>query len=312
MEDLKGKVAFITGAASGIGLGIAKACGRAGMKVIIADVRQNAIDEVLPFFKERDWPVHGIKLDVTDREDYVRAADEAESVFGKIHVLINNAGVEAPMGPLWKSSLKDCDFIVGVNIMGVLNGIITILPRILAHGEGGHIVSTSSQSGLSVVPGASLYCMTKAAVMGLMETLASDLKGTNVGASVFCPGPVMGNLSATSKEVRPEHLRDREESEQAPPPPPPADGSNRPKFDFSNLFMPAEEAGERVVRGIRRGDLYILTHTEFKEGVRAKADAILRAFPDQPINEDFKRMFSFLTYNPIYDTQTTPGAPDWD
>ena len=81
MEDLKGKVAFITGAASGIGLGIAKACGRAGMKVIIADVRQNAIDEVLPFFKERDWPVHGILLDVTDREDYVRAADEAESVF---------------------------------------------------------------------------------------------------------------------------------------------------------------------------------------------------------------------------------------
>lgn len=312
MENLSGKVAFITGSASGIGLGIAKACGRAGMKVVIADVRQKAIDEALPFFKERNWPVHGIRLDVTDREAYARAADEAEAVFGKIHVLINNAGVEAPMGPVWKSTFQDCDFIVGVNITGVLNGIITILPRILAHGEGGHVVSTSSQSGLSVVPGAPLYCMTKAAVLGLMETLASDLKGTNVGASVFCPGPVVGNLSATSKEVRPEHLKNAEAAAPTPPPPPADSNAKSSVFDFSNMFMPPEEAGERVVRGIRRGDLYILTHPEFKEGMKAKADAVLRAFPDQPVNEEFKKMFSFLTYNPIYDTQTTPGAPDWE
>ena len=136
MKNLEGRVAFITGAASGIGLGIAKACGKAGMKVIIADVRQQAIDEVLPYFQEKGWPVHGIQLDVTDREAYAKAADEAESVFGKIHLLVNNAGVEVPARPLWESTFEDCDFIVGVNIQGILNGIITILPRMLKHGEG--------------------------------------------------------------------------------------------------------------------------------------------------------------------------------
>jgi NAD(P)-dependent dehydrogenase (short-subunit alcohol dehydrogenase family) len=309
MENLKGKVAFITGSASGIGLGIAKACGRAGMKVVIADMRKAAIDEVLPFFKERGWPVHGIQLDVTDREAYVKAADEAEAVFGKIHVLVNNAGVEVPSNPIWKSSYKDVDFIIGVNIKGVLNGIMTIVPRILAHGEGGHIVSTSSQSGMSVVPGFTLYCMTKAAVLGIMETLASDLKGTNVGASSFCPGPVAGNLKNTSKEVRPDSLKNDEEPAPAPAAPPAGSRPPMTGIDFSKLTMSAEEAGERVVNGIRRNDLYIFTHPEFARGVKAKADAMLRAYPDQPINPDFDKAFGFLTFNPVYDTQTTPKPP---
>ena len=310
MENLTEKTAFITGGASGIGLGIAKACGRAGMNVVIADMRQSAIDEVLPFFKEKGWPAHGISLNVTDRNAYAAAADEAESVFGKIHVLINNAGVEVPGGPLWNASFKDCDFIVGVNIIGVLNGIITIVPRILAHGEGGHIVSTASTSGLSVVPNAALYCTTKAAVAGMMETLASELSGTNVGASAFCPGPVVGNLKDSSKQVRPECLQN-DDTQASPPPAPPSKGSSSP-FDFEHLFMTPEEAGERVMRGIRRGDLYIMTHAEFKDAVRTKMDAIVRSFPDQPVNEEFIKTFSFLTHNPIYDTQTTPGAPDWE
>lgn len=309
MDNLKGKVAFITGSASGIGLGIAKACGRAGMKVVIADMRKKAIDEVLPFFKERGWPVHGIELDVTDREAYVKAADEAEAVFGKIHLLVNNAGVEVPKNPIWKSSYKDVDFIVGVNIKGVLNGIMTIVPRILAHGEGGHVVSTSSQSGMSVVPGFTLYNMTKAAVLAIMETLASDLSGTNVGASAFCPGPVAGNLKNTSKEVRPDSLKNDDEPAPAPAPAAPPVSGSMPAIDFSKLTMSAEEAGERVINGMRRNDLYIFTHTEFAAGVKSKADAMLRAYPDQPINPDFNKVFGFLTRNPIYDTQTTPKPP---
>ena len=310
MDNLTGKTAFVTGAASGIGLGIAKACGRAGMKVVIADVRRKAIDEVLPFFKEKGWPAHGIQLDVTDREAYAKAADEAEAVFGKIHVLVNNAGVEVPMGPVWQSSFKDCDFIVGVNILGSLNGIITILPRILKHGEGGHVVSTASQSGLSVVPGAALYCMTKAGIVGLMETLASELKGTNVGASSFCPGPVLGNLKNTTKEVRPAHLLN--DTAATPPPPAPSAGTGAPKVNFDKYLMSAEEAGERVIRGIRRNDLYIVTHSEFKDVMQAKTGALMRAYPDQPVSEEMKNLFSFLTSNPVYDTQTTPGAPDWN
>jgi NAD(P)-dependent dehydrogenase (short-subunit alcohol dehydrogenase family) len=313
MKNLQGKVAFITGAASGIGLGIAKACGRAGMKVVIADIRQKAIDEALPFFKEKGWPAMGVQLDVTDREAYARAADEVEKTFGNIHVLVNNAGVEAPMGPLWKNTFKDYDFIMGVSFTGIINGILTILPRILAHGEEGHVVSTASQSGLYVVPGAALYCAIKAGTVGLMETLACDLRGTNVGASAFCPGPVVGNLSATSKEVRPPELQNESQETVAPPPPPPTNmEKSSPMVDFSKLLMTAEEAGERVVRGIRRGDLYILTHPEFRESMQEKMEAILRAYPDQPLKPEFRQAFSFLTQNPIYKTQTQVPGPDWN
>ena len=226
-------------------------------------------------------------------------------MFGKIHVLVNNAGVEVKMGKVWENPFRDVDFITGVNVVGVLNGIQIILPRILKHGEEGHVVSTASQSGLSVVPGAALYCMTKGAIVALMETLACELVGTNVGASAFCPGPIVGNLKDTSKEVS--AIMGVEEDAPAAPPPP-----RRVGPDLSHMLMDPLEAGRRVLRGIRRSDLYIVTHSEFRDVVKSKGDAMVRAYPDQPINEEFKKMFSILTVNPIYDTQTTPPAPDWN
>src|SRR3972149_5662707 len=130
MEEIRGKVAFLTGGASGIGLGIAKVFAANGMRVVIADMRQDALDEAMAYFKAKKLPAHAIKLDVTDREAYVRAADEAERVFGKIHVLINNAGVGTG-GPLQTCTYKDWDYAMGVNVGGVINGVVTILPRIL-------------------------------------------------------------------------------------------------------------------------------------------------------------------------------------
>jgi NAD(P)-dependent dehydrogenase (short-subunit alcohol dehydrogenase family) len=263
---------------------------------------------VIPYFEERGWPVHGIQLDVTDREAYVKAADEAEEVFGKIHVLVNNAGVEVPMNKAWEIPYKDIDFITNVNFKGVLNGIHTIVPRILKHGEEGHVVSTASQSGLSVVPAFAMYNSTKAAVIALMETLACDLVGTNVGASAFCPGPVEGNLRNTSKEVGAMMGVQREAAPDAPPPPPPP-----PRVpQRGNLLMDPVEAGRRVLRGIRRKDLYIFTHAEFKKVMTAKCNAMLRAYPDQPVNEDFMRLFTILTENPVYDAQTQVPGPDWN
>jgi short-subunit dehydrogenase len=154
-----------------------------------------------------------------------------------------------------------------------------------------------------------LYCTTKYAVAGMMETLATDLQGTNVGASAFCPGPVTSNLGFSSAAVRPVNLKNNKED--MPPPPPP--GGKMP--DWSKVFMTPEEVGERVVRGIKRNDLFILTHPEFKEGIKARGDAVLRAIPEEPANDERKAVlknFGTLIYNPIYDTQTTPGAPDWD
>src|SRR4030042_1235115 len=207
MKDVKGKVAFITGGASGIGLGIAKACAKYGMKVVIIDSRQDALDEAMAYFKEKKLPAHPIKLNVTDREAYVKAADEAEKVYGKIHVLVSNAGVGSGGGPIDKLTYKDWDYSMGVNVGGTINSVMTIVPRILKHGEGGHIVATSSTCGLMGSGNFAIYCTTKFAVTGMMECLATELQDRNIGVSVLYPGPTMGNLGLSSFTNRPEHLK---------------------------------------------------------------------------------------------------------
>jgi NADP-dependent 3-hydroxy acid dehydrogenase YdfG len=303
MENVEGKTAFITGGASGIGLGIAKVFAANGMNVVIVDARQEALDEAMSYFKAKKLPVHPIKLNVTDREAYVRAADEAEKVFGKIHILVNNAGVSAG-GRIQTTTYKDWDFGLSVNIGGVVNGIMTILPRMLKHGEPSHIVSTSSTAGLSTVEGCSVYNASKFAVAGLMETIATDLQGTNVGASVLFPGPVTTNLGISSQTTRPANLRN--ENEQRMPPP----GGPKPPPMDSSTFMDPVEMGERVLRGIKRNDLFINTHPEFKAGYAARNDAIIRSIPDEPLNKkryESLKAFGTLLYNPIYEKQTTPG-----
>jgi NADP-dependent 3-hydroxy acid dehydrogenase YdfG len=315
MEDVKGKVAFITGGASGIGLGIAKAFDKAGMKVIIVDSRQNALDEAMTYFRENGGEVHPINMNVTDREAYARAADEAEEKYGKIHVLVSNAGV-ASGGPLQNITFKDWDYSIGINITGVVNGLVIVLPRILKHGEGGHVVSTSSTAGFCAVNGNIIYNTTKYAIAGMMETLAGDLEGTSVGASVLIPGPTMTNLGPSSFANRPEHLKN-EGQEWPPKPPVGKDGKpmrRPPMMDFRKVFMDPVETGERVLRAIRRNDLFIHTHPEFREGYMARHDAVIRAIPDEPPNEEraeiIKKMGT-LAYNPVYEKQTTPGPPDW-
>ena len=148
MERVEGAVAFITGGASGMGLGMAQVFSRAGMRVVIADIRQDAIDVAMRQFPTTNPGVFGIQLDVADRASYARAADAAEAKFGKIHVLVNNAGVGI-VGPLLTATYADWDWGLAVNLGGVINGIQTIMPRIRRHGEPGHIVTTSSMSGMA-------------------------------------------------------------------------------------------------------------------------------------------------------------------
>ncbi len=301
MENVAGKTAFVTGGASGIGLGIAKVFAANGMKVAIIDSRQDALDQAMAYFKPKKLSVHPIRLNVTDRDAYADAADEAERVFGKIHILVNNAGVGVG-GDIKTTTYKDWDFGVSVNIMGVVNGIMTILPRMLKHGEEGHIVSTSSTCGIFAMRGMSIYNATKFAVTGLMETIATDLQGTKIGVSVLYPGGTSTNLGISTQLNRPAHLVNAEQ----PPVPPPGD---RPKLDMSTYMDPIE-MGERVLRGIKRNDLFIWTHPEFRDGIAVRNEALLRAIPDEPPNEKRKAALSSintLLYNPIYEKQTTPG-----
>ena len=302
MDQLKGKTAFITGGASGIGLAIAKAASEAGMNIVLADLRRAVLDEALSWFKENGGEAVGIELNVTDREAYARAAEEAAAKFGNIHLLCNNAGIGCTRGPLWEVSAQDTDIAIDVNLRGVLNGIQAIVPGMLKHGEGGHIVNTSSKNGLLPPATLGLYNTTKGAVVCLTETLAAELP-EGYGASVFCPGPFKTNLGNTSREV-PALLK----GEPVPPPPPPPSWLQNAELDFDpqeafSREMPAEVAGRLVIRGVRRGDLYIITHPEFYEGVKARYDAVLRAFPKDKPNEAFKKVFSFLTYSPVFEKQ---------
>jgi NAD(P)-dependent dehydrogenase (short-subunit alcohol dehydrogenase family) len=295
MEDLKGKTAFITGGASGLGLGIAKACAGEGMNVIIADMRKNAIDEVLPIFKENNWPVLGLQLNVTDREAFAKAADEAEAAFGKIHLLVNNAGIGSLIEtPLWEVSYIDTDLMININLTGVLNGVRIILPRIIKHGEGGHVVSTASMAGLIPTPGFGLYNVTKAAVIAMMETLSEDLMGSNIGASSFCPGPHATTFGKSTAEIRSVLAGEALDLSQEP-----------------ERIIPdrtPEEAGKRVIRGVKRGDLYILTHVECRNGFKERADAIVKAFPDEVFDADFYKNFSLVCENPVFGKQTQVPA----
>lgn len=290
MQNLPGKTAFVTGGASGIGLGIAKALLGAGMNVVIADIRRDHLDAAVAEL-DGGSRVLALQLDVTDRAAYTSAANAAESRFGKLHCLINNAGV-AVVGPTHLATYGDWDWVMGVNLGGVINGIVTILPRILSHGEGGHIVNTSSMSGMVPVGGTTIYSTAKAAVLTMMETMRPELEPRGVICSAFCPGAVQSNI-AHAGETRPADLAETGYAE--------ADKRRQSGGDHFHLYMTKEEVGERVLEGILNDELYILTHAEFLGGVTDRANAMIASVPARrPQNADYLSTFAMLFNSPIW------------
>jgi len=287
VHEVEGRTAFVTGGASGIGLGMATAFAGAGMNVVIADLRPDHIETALDTLAGN--PIHAIELDVTDRDAFTRAADEAESVFGHVHVLCNNAGMGI-LGPVTDARYDDWDWGLGVLVGGVVNGIQTVLPRMRAHGEGGHVVNTSSMTGVLPIPGAAIYITAKAAVIGLSEALRSELAGEGIGVSAFCPGPVQTNIREGGR-IRPERYADSGYTDLE------RDLEERPN---SPLWMDPIECGERVLAGIRNDDLYIFTHREFREGAEERFQAMVASFPDEPLDEVRAKEIDFLISNPIF------------
>jgi NAD(P)-dependent dehydrogenase (short-subunit alcohol dehydrogenase family) len=289
MQNLPGKTAFVTGGASGIGLGIAQALLGAGMNVVIADVRADHLDAAQSELASPQR-VLALKLDVTNRGEFARVADAAEARFGKIHILCNNAGV-AVVGPTILATFADWDWVMGVNLGGTINGIVTILPRIMKHGEGGHIVNTASMSGLVPHPGATIYGTSKGASVHMIECMRAELEPQGIICSAFCPGAVQSNIAEAAK-TRPAELADTGYAE--------ADKRRQQGKSFFHLYQTKEEVGERVLQGILNDELYILTHSEFRQGIEERTQAMRAAVPHLPENQEYKSTFSVLFRNPIH------------
>jgi NAD(P)-dependent dehydrogenase (short-subunit alcohol dehydrogenase family) len=274
MKDVRGKTAFITGGASGIGLGMAQAFVDAGLRVVIADLRQDHIDTALEHFERHGGAdrVHAIQLDVTDRTAMAAAAAETERMFEKIHIVANNAGVGI-QGPFKGITFADWDFGLAVNLGGVINGVQTLLPRIRAHGEGGHIINTASLAALVPMPAQFvIYQTAKAAVVTLSEAIRGELAQENIGVSVLCPGPVRTNIHELSRNRPPQFgVGDAFRA---------AENAGGAQVMFPSQMEPAQ-VGRRVLEAVLDNELYIITHGEWKSAAEQRHAALLAAMPDK-------------------------------
>jgi NAD(P)-dependent dehydrogenase (short-subunit alcohol dehydrogenase family) len=288
MQDFSGKHAFITGGASGAGLGQAKVFGGAGCRVTIADIRPDAIEAALAELRGRGIEAYGIPLDITDRAAFARAADEAEAHFGPLHLLFNTAGVSI-FGPLEQASYDDYDWVVNVNWWGVVNSMQTWVPRMLAHGEGGHIVNTASLGAFFANSGAGIYSATKFAVHGITMAMRDALKDKGIGVSVLCPANIRSNI-AESVKTRPAHLSNSgykvDEREIAA------------LHEIYSQGMDPEELAGHVKAAIEENRFYIIPYPEARGLLEAAFQQVLDALPpaDSDLEGQEKRNKAMMKY----------------
>jgi len=256
MTQVAGKVAFITGGGSGVGFGQARVFAEAGCKVAIADIRQDHLDEAMDVLRSAEADVLPIKLDITDRDAYSRAADEVEASLGPVQLLFNTAGVSI-FGPLQNATAEDWEWQLDVNLWGVINGVQTFLPRMLDRGDDCHIINTASMSAFVALPGTGIYCTTKMALKGLSECLHMDLKETNVRVSMLCPGAVNSNIHEAVL-TRPKHLEKTGYY-----------GADPEVFErlkkIIEIGMEPEVLAKYVLKGVEDEELYILPYPEFRD-----------------------------------------------
>lgn len=269
MIDLKGKTAFVTGAASGIGRGMARTFARHGMAVALADIQEGPLEEARREVEGLGAKAIAIPTDVSDRGAVQRAAERVIAAFGKVHVVCNNAGVEVAGKKIGEFRPDEWDWVLGVNLYGVIHGVEIFLPLIQSHGEGGHIVNTASIAGLQVrhdffhAP----YVVAKYGVVALSEALAGEIAGGNIGVSVLCPAAVDTKIWDTGK-TRPAQFGG------------PLDQPNnlflQPILEREGLHP--DQVGERVVQAIRSNELFVLTHEGPRAAVTARHRRIEQAF----------------------------------
>lgn len=259
--EFRGKTAIVTGAASGIGFGIARALAEAGMNLVLADIQPDKLEPARAAIEALGVPAIGVIVDVSDPDSVAAAGRAAVEKFGKLHVAVNNAGVAMHGTRLTEVGLDEWRWVVGVNVMGVIHGIRSFVPLIRQHGEGGHVVNTASISGFFVREGANqgAYSMSKYAVLALSEALEQELTGSGIGVSVLCPGAVNTNIFG-SAATRPERFGG----------PYARDAQEKLRERTQSVGLPPEVVGRRVVQAMRDGEFYILTHASERAAIQAR------------------------------------------
>jgi NAD(P)-dependent dehydrogenase (short-subunit alcohol dehydrogenase family) len=268
VQDLVGKTAFVTGGASGIGFALAQTFAEAGMNVMLADIEQDALTTALERFRGFGPKVRGLICDVTDPASVDQSADKTFETFGNVHVLCNNAGVAGGSG-IDDISVDTWRWVIDVNLMGVVYGIRSFLPRIRAHGEGGHIVNTASMAGLESGMGFSPYATSKFAVVAISEGLARQVNPLGIGVTVLCPGFVRTAISASARN-RPERYG------PAPALDPMSHGGKlaAESARLQQSGLDPSDVAERTLRAIRGDELYVFTHPEMRDNVKKRFVAI--------------------------------------
>ena len=267
MENLQGKVAVVTGAASGIGFALAERFAREGMKVVLADIEQGALDAAVQTLRRAEHDVIGVMTDVARPEAVDALARQTIEAYGKVNVVCNNAGVISANVPIWEASVKDWQWMLGVNLWGVINGIRSFIPLMLKQDEEGYVINTASQAGL--VYGNSIYGITKHSVVALSETLYAQLQAqnANVGVSVLCPILVDTKIVEAERN-RPEELWNADAPEEAR-------GWEFLAQRLREVGISPEEQAEIVLQGLKQEQFYIFPQSFADDAVKARFESIL-------------------------------------
>ena len=258
MDAFRGRVAVITGGGGGIGAAMARAFAARGARLVLADLDEAAMAAVAETLRGSGADILTVPTDVTRLESVRALADAAERRFGAVHIVCNNAGV-ATFAEIVASTHSDWEYTMGVNFWGVVHGVETFVPRLLAHREGGHVVNTASMAGLVGMRWLGVYSASKFAVVGLTEALHRELGDHGIGVSVLCPMIVQTNINQNSVRNRPAALRNAGVEPIVP------DAAT-----MAGSVIAPDEVARRVVRGIERKDLYIFTHPEQREFLKRR------------------------------------------
>ncbi len=267
MKDISGKVAVITGGASGIGLATARVLAREGAKLVLADIEQGPLDAAVESFTSAGVEAIGVRTDVSIRAQVNAMADQAFDHFGKVHILFNNAGI-ALNGSIQDMSHEDWEWSINVNLWGPIHGVEAFVPRMIEQNEGGHILATASFAGLVPNQGLGVYCVTKYGVVALCECLSRDLRPHNIGVSVLCPMIVNTNIRDSARNRHESYggkgvIRKRTEEEQE---------------NLRGGTIEVEGVAELVVNAIKTGQLYIHTHADAQKYITRRFERIDQAF----------------------------------